>query len=147
MPHNPPKYIDITQLLLSLQHDPDLASLHTSHLEGILQQLYIVTGCDYVSYTAKIGKATFLNIFFQHANFICDNQDLSMTESNDTEQGFLTLVCRLGYETPRQLFNSITNMNHKEKHKEWYLQIRKVVPVLTEEQRPPTVTALWKHWQ
>ena len=70
-----------------------------------------------------------------------------MTESNDTEQGFLTLVCRLGYETPRQLFNSITNMNHKEKHKEWYLQIRKVVPVLTEEQRPPTVTALWKHWQ
>ena len=40
-----------------------------------LQSLFICSGCDYISYFKSIGKATFLNNFFQHAAFIC-GQDM-----------------------------------------------------------------------
>ena len=161
----PPRYININELLLSFQRDPDLASIPSTKLGQIMQQLYIVTGCDYISYFAGIGKATFLNIFFQHANFICGEQfqgDLSMTDHHNMKEVFLallrligtayfkkylsTVVSRHGFQTPRHLYNSIpATLDVEQRHKEWYLQIRKVVPVLSEDQRPPTITSLWRH--
>ncbi|SMN12414.1 hypothetical protein SPBRAN_864 [uncultured Candidatus Thioglobus sp.] len=70
IPHGPPRYVDINKLLVSFRLDPDLASLPQNQLGSIMLQLYITTGCDYISYISGIGKATFLKIFFQHAGFI-----------------------------------------------------------------------------
>jgi len=59
LPQNTPRYIDLNKLLLCFQCDPDLASLPQDQLGSILLQLYIVTGCDYVSYVSGIGKQHF----------------------------------------------------------------------------------------
>ena len=107
-------------------------------------QLYIVTGCDYISYVSGIGKATFLNCFFQHAEFITGVQSsgcLSQTEATNMKAGFLsfvrligtvyfkknlaTVVSKLGFETPNQLYNSMNkSLNDERKHREWYLSIK-----------------------
>ena len=161
------QYVDVGRLISSFQCDPDLASLPQSELGPIMLQLYAVTGCDYISFVSGISKATFLNLFFQHADFITGEQSkghLSCTETQTMQCGFMacirlvgtayfkrhlaTMVSRLGYETPNQLYNSIgrEGMCMEDHHKEWYLRIRSSIRVLTEDQRPPTITALWKHW-
>ena len=64
------------------------------------------------------------------------------------KKNLATVVSRIGLETPTQLYNSITlGSSSEEKCKEWYLRIRKVVPVLTEDQRPPMLSAFWRHWE
>lgn len=70
LPQNPPKYVDMSKLFHCLTHDPNLASLPQAKLGSIMLQLYIVSGCDSVSYISGLGKTTFLNVFFQHAEFI-----------------------------------------------------------------------------
>ena len=102
--------------------------------------------------------------FFQLADFISGNEDLSLTDSCNMHAGFLalnsvnrnsifqenlaTVVSRTELETPRQLHNSIAPAcSTEEKCKQWYLRIRAVAPVMTEDQRPPTLSALWRHWQ
>ena len=54
------------------------------------------------------------------------------------------MVSKLGFETPNQLFNSMKP--DETQHREWYLSIKRAIRVVNEEQRPPTITALWKHW-
>ena len=167
-PQYPPRYINVNKLLHAFETDPDLASVQRNKLGSIMQQLYVCTGCDYVSYVAGIGKAMFLNCFFQHADFVTGmsaDGDLSMTNDTNMNIGFLslirlfgtvyffkkhlaTIVSRLGFDTPTQLFNSIPDQgtDREGKHKQWYMLIRGVIPVLSEDQRPPTLTALWRHW-
>ena len=70
LPQADTMFVDINGLLRAFQHDPDLASLPQQQLGHIMLQTYIVTGCDYISYVSGMGKATFLKIFFQHAEFI-----------------------------------------------------------------------------
>lgn len=140
LPHKTPRYVDVHKLLLSFRYDPDLASLPQNKLGSIMLQLYIVTGCDYVSYVSGIDKVTFLNCFFQHAEFITGGQSigcLSQTEATNMNAGFLsfirligtvyfkkhlaTVVSKLGFETPNQLYNSMNlSLNDEEKHREWY---------------------------
>ena len=64
-----------------LNRDPELTALNTEHRTWIMQCLYVSTGCDYVSFFAWIGKATFLKAFFEKASFITGEQSraLSMT--------------------------------------------------------------------
>jgi len=58
-----------------------------------------------------------------------------------------TLVSKLGFETPNQLYNSINpSLSDEEKHREWYLSIKREIRILHEDQRPPTITSLWRHW-
>jgi hypothetical protein len=160
LPQGTPKYVDITKLLQSFEHDPDLASLDQGQLGSTMLQLYIVTGCDYISFFSGIGKATFLNIFFQHAEFITGEQSNGHLGQTSLSNGFLsfvrlvgtayfkrnlaTLVTKLGYETPEQLFNSMNG--DQDQHEKWYLTIRRECRIVTEDQRPPTLTALQKHW-
>jgi len=47
------KYIRLSQMSTCLKNNPDLAGFTTENLLQILQTLYIVTGCDYVSYFFK----------------------------------------------------------------------------------------------
>lgn len=62
------------------------------------------------------------------------------------KKNLATVVSRTELETPRQLHNSIAPAcSTEEKCKQWYLRIRAVAPVMTEDQRPPTLSALWRH--
>ena len=166
LPQNPPKYIDMNKLIHTFQCDPDLASLPQAKLGSIMVQLYIVTGCDYISYIFGISKAMFLKSFFQYADFITGTQAtgcLSQTEGIHKNLGYLalvrligtiyfkkhlaTVVSKLGFETPSQLFHSIDPaFSDEEKHKEWYCSIKRVILVQSEDQRPPTLTSLKRHW-
>ena len=127
LPHHQARYVNVNMLLQAFQADPDLASVQQSRLGSIMQQLYISTGCDYTSYVSGFSKAMFLNCFYQHAEFITGmsgSGDLSMTNEKDMKKGFLalirlfgtayfkknlaTVVSRLGCNTPKQLYNSLT---------------------------------------
>ena len=57
------KYVQLAQLSEALKRDPDIASLNSECLNRVMQTLFIVTGCDYISYVKLIGKKTFLDIF------------------------------------------------------------------------------------
>ena len=49
---------------LSQEGENNAWVIHSSEVIG-------TTGCDFVSYFKSLDKATILNIFFQHAEFIC----------------------------------------------------------------------------
>lgn len=51
------------------------------------------------------------------------------------------MVSKLGFDTPIQLYNSILADDREE---QWYRQIRGVLQILSEDQRPPTITFLWR---
>ncbi len=67
-------YVYFNNLVKALELDPDLASLERYELAKTFQMLFITSGCDYVSYFAGLGKASFIQAFFQHAAFISGNQ-------------------------------------------------------------------------
>ena len=164
VPHAEEKrYLHLTHLLQALQKDPDLASLPRNKLGLILQSLFISTGCDFISYFKTIGKASFLNIFFQHAEFICGPQVPGcLDDTANPSNGFLSFVRLVGTcyfkkhiaafitlfscETPVQLFNSLESST--EKHQIWLQKIRDTVSdrIVNEEERVPSYTALWRHW-
>jgi len=64
------KFLNLTELVRALRCDPDLAGIDPSILPQILQTLYVVAGCDYISFFSKFGKVTFLQYFYQHSSFI-----------------------------------------------------------------------------
>lgn len=99
LPQYPPQYVYVNKLLHAFETDPDLATVQRNKLGSIIQQLYVCTGCDYVSYVAGIGKAMFINCFFQHAEFVTGmstDGDLSMTNDTDMNVGFLSLIRLFG---------------------------------------------------
>jgi len=55
------KFLDITTLNAAFQNDPDLANIDAIILPQIL---FVCTGCDYISFFSRIGKATLLRYFF-----------------------------------------------------------------------------------
>ena len=92
----PSRFVDIHRLVEAYRYDPDLATLQQEKLPSIMLQLYAITGCDYISFTAGLGKATFLSHFYQHANFITGisarSGCLSQTSADDLNHGFLTAL-------------------------------------------------------
>ncbi len=162
-------YIDLNNMLTALALDPDLASLPQHKLPEIFQFLFICSGCDYISYFAKLGKAAFFNVFFQHATFITGGQIdglLSDISQGRIEKGFLSflrligtlyfkkhyaaIVSLRGIETPVQLFNAHAHSYHdiKTQHLIWYDDIRGIVSdrITSEEERMPSHTSMWRHW-
>ena len=117
-----------SNLLKALKNDPDLATLPENKLGKIFQTLFICSGCDYTSYFSGHGKATILNVFFQHAEFINGVQMpgcLSETSTTNKKSGFLSFIRLVGtlyfkkylsafvsvygFDTPNQLFNSFVD--------------------------------------
>ena len=85
-------YIQLTRGSLNhaVQNDPDLMSIGPNIQLQVLQTLYVVTGCDYVSFFKG-----FLNTFFQHASFISSGDPpgtLSEVHSEEVFLSFLPLV-------------------------------------------------------
>ena len=77
------KYVHVRNIVKVLQIDPDIASLSQNDLSAIFHMLFVVSGCDYISYFCGFGKGTFLNTFYQHAEFI----------SGKHSTGYLCHIC------------------------------------------------------
>ena len=120
------RYLLLNNLHTALLNDPDLASVRKDSIGVTMQTLFISTGCDFVSYFKSLGKATILNIFFQHAEFICGANTpgcLHHTLPHNRESDFLSFIRFIGtcyfkkhlpafitlygLETPKHLYNSI----------------------------------------
>ena len=169
LPHsNEQRFVSINNLQTALDNDPDLASIDRERLPSTLQMLFIVSGCDYMSYFAGIGKAAFLNAFYHYSDFITGNkQEGSLSDSSSESEmkiGFLSFVRLIGtlyfkkhlsafvalkcVQTPVQFFNSIAGQTIEERHELWYGNIRGIVSdrICSEEERMPSYTSLWRHW-
>ena len=101
LPHsNEQRFVSINDLQTALDNDPDLASIDREQLPSTLQMLFIVSGCDYTSYFAGIGKAAFLNAFCQYSNFITGNKQEGCLSDSSSESemkiGFLSFVRLIG---------------------------------------------------
>ena len=141
------RYLLLNNLHTALLNDPDLASVSRDSIGITMQTLFITTGCDFVSYFKSLGKATVLNIFFQHAEFICGANMpgcLHHTLPHNRESGFLAFIRFIGtcyfkkhlpafitlygHETPKHLYNSIdSSLQSNVKHKLWLKKIRNAV--------------------
>ena len=166
LPHLDNQFLNLNGLSESLTNDPDLATIPTESCQDILQVLFISTGCDYISYFSGFGKASFLNIFFQHAEFITSGSLVQGTlADSNIATGFLAFVrligtayfkkhlsafvSRFGLKTPGQLYNSLDNaVSLEDHHKQWLETIRAAIVerITNEEERVPSYTALWRHW-
>ena len=163
------KVLYMNRMRSALSSDPDLANITRISLSMILQTLFVVTGCDYISFFSGIGKATFLRSFFQHAEFITGatqytKGSLADTELNDDTHklGFLAFMRLIGVvyfkkyatafelDTPESYFKSfISSTTDAEKqHKVWLEELRTSIwPRITyEDDILPTTEALWRHW-
>ena len=121
------------------------------------------------SYFKSIGKAKVLNNFFQHASFIAGSNmpgSLQNTSQSNKEIDFLSFirlvgtfyfkkhlnafVALKGHKTPTHLYNSLeASLQPREKHEKWLQNIRELSSdrILNEEDRVPTFSSLWRHWQ
>ena len=157
------QYLHVEKLRSVLNRDPDLAVVPENTRLKLLQALFIATGCDYVSF-AGLGKATFMKIAFQHCSFINADSDScpgTLVDTGDTkDRGFLAFLRLVGtayfkknlpcfqYESPRVFYNSFTSSDKVLQHKQWFESIRQTVweRIDDEDQLPPSVEALWRHW-
>ena len=57
-------FVHLSSLINALNRDPDLSSVESSLLPQIHQTLFVVTGCDYISFFRGIGKVTFTQVLF-----------------------------------------------------------------------------------
>ena len=163
------KLLYMNRLIAALASDPDMASIPTSTHPNVLQTLFVVTGCDYISFFNGIGKATFLRCFYQHAQFITGftqytEGSLADThmENNTHERGFLAFLQLIGtvyfkkhanafeYDTPESHYKSFLcpDTDAKEQHSKWLEDIRKCTweRITLENEMVPSSEALWSHW-
>ena len=96
-PYSESRFLVLNNLRLALHEDPDLADIKRPALASVLQTVFVATGCDYVSFFARIGKATFLDTLFQSASFItgssmADHGTLTDQDHNKSMMAFYRLV-------------------------------------------------------
>ena len=159
------RFLHLNSLCFALARDPDLASTPASQLPKILQTAFICTGCDYISFFSGLGKATFLQVLFQHSSFINANTadypgTLADTDTGHLHAGFLVFVRLVGtayfkkhlsafkYETSRAIMNSIQESTVEVIHQRWLDHIRDTVweHIEFEDELPPSWEALRRHW-
>jgi len=94
------EYLHLSALNEALQTDQNLAVVPPEVKMKALQLLYIVTGCNYVSFFYSIGKAKFLQCFFQYAPFITSGTTypgtLADAAPHSESLGFLAFMRLIG---------------------------------------------------
>ena len=171
---SPKKYIVLNDLEKALYGDPELNFLLEKNIDlcKLMQVLYIVSGCDFVSYWCQQSKTTFFKLFFQYAKFIVGigvksvdqhiTGCLTQTEVPDSwESGLLAFfrligvvyfasnrACLHDYVSPSDLFDSIEAANALDHHHE-YLEIicKATWKGAFEDTLLPSDTALMYHWK
>ncbi|CAC5425827.1 KIF4 [Mytilus coruscus] len=162
----------MNRFIRCLESDPDLHSIEKDDLPLIIQNLFILTGCDYDSFFKDHGKTSFFKTFFKYTEFITTSSvennvigKLSLTNSDDISS-FLSFIRLIGceywrkcssaflrekLETPEQLYRTVysSNLSPKENHIAWISKIREalysIVP--SEEFYLPSFDALFLHWK
>ncbi|CAG2215076.1 KIF4 [Mytilus edulis] len=165
----------MNKLIQSMKNDPDLQCLSNNNLDdipSIFQMLYIVTGCDYVSFFRDHGKTSFYQIFFKYPDFITSNNIVKgwlgiLSDSDNRENaGFLAFLRLVGCEywrkcssaflkdridSPHYLFQSVfvETLSPLENHFNWLSKIRDALycRVPSEEFFLPSNDALFLHWK
>ena len=69
------KLLNLNGLIQALCNDPDQAHIDRALLPQVQQTLYVVSGCDYISFFSEICKATFFKYYYQYASFISSGTD------------------------------------------------------------------------
>ena len=165
--------LNITNLVQAFKTDPDLALLDQEKLPAIMQRVYAVSGCDYVSFFSGLGKATFLRYFFQYATFITAGSSHHLSTEGtlaDTDLdsnyeldylAFLRLVGTIyfkkyntGFDTSSPFthfmrFSTEPTTNELQHHNKWIENIRETTWVRTKSEREmvPSNDALMLHWK
>ena len=162
------KVLNLSQLLKAFSNDPDLVSINPTIIPQVIQTLYTVSGCDYISFFSQIGKASFLSSFFQYASFITSADDPD-TPGTLADTSFLNDKYKLGYlaflrligvvyfkkhldvESPITHFRKFTASTHTplEQHFSWLEAIRDSIwdRIAFENQMIPSNDALHLHWK
>ena len=163
------RFLNINLLQQAIRTDSDFAPVMNKNIDILkcIQSLYISSGCDFVSYFCHLGKSTFFNTFAQYALFISGEtlQDVTLSLTctdvqNDSEQGLLSFyrlilcvyfkvnrACLHDFDTPVQLYNSITCNNLLERHEKSLDIVRRASWKGTyEDQLLPSHSALRFHW-
>ena len=97
------RLLNLSNLISALQNDPDLAHVNPSVLAKVMQTIYVVTGCDYISFFSQIGKATFVRYFYQYTS--CALIGVQIKQPN-FRMDFGTVVAHpiMRWMTGRQIF-------------------------------------------
>ena len=151
----------------ALRNDSDLSSIPDIQLNHFIQTLYVVTGCDYISFFSGLGKATFLRYFFQHAKFIAGVSPPTQGSLSDTKlsddmynEGFLVFIRLIGVvylkknatafdlDSPESHFKKFLSIaDVHQQHSAWLEGIRQNIwdRITIETQMVPSTEALWRH--
>ncbi|CAC5360396.1 unnamed protein product [Mytilus coruscus] len=152
-------FFSMNRSIRCLESDPDLHSIEKDDLPLIIQNLFILTGCDYVSF---FKDHEFITTSLVENNVI---GKLSLTNSDDISS-FLSFIRLIGceywrkcssaflrekLETPEQLYRTVysSNLSPKENHIAWISKIREALysRVPSEEFYLPSFDALFLHWK
>ena len=124
--------LDLTRFVETLKGDPDLATLSDTTIPQTLQTLFVVTGCDYVSFFSGVGKSSFSkSFFFQYANFVTGSKGVG-TLCDHTKEGFLAFLQLIGTvyfkkyasafeaNSPAALYKQMdSSKSEEERHYQW----------------------------
>ena len=159
------KFIKLSEFVNTLLHDPDLVSINPSILPRVIQSLYTLSGCDYISFFSQLGKATFLSDFFEYASFITagNTDDAPGTLACTDVHGFLSFIRLIGVtyfkkhssafevESPVAHFRKCKDgaHTHLQHHQAWLESIRQTIwdRITFENQMIPSDCALRLHWE
>ena len=132
-------FIYINELCKCLKNDPDLAQIKTESIYSIMQFLFIVSGCDYISFFTGFGKTRFLETFFQYATFISADSVLYPGELGSKINGFLAFLRLVGClyykkylsafpdKSPSNFFKNFSGIDMSDVHVQWLAKIRERV--------------------
>lgn len=100
-------YLNMNMLAAMINRDPDLAMINEEHRCAVLQACYVASGCDFTSFFAGVGKATFFTALFKYTSFVCLGPGF-LHNINDTSSflAFIRLVTSAYYCRFRSAFNS-----------------------------------------
>ena len=139
------KLLSMKHLIAAFSNDPDIVNVAAATHTQVMQTLFVVTGCDYISFFNGIGKATFLKYFFQHSDFIsgdlqytCGSLSDTVMDSGSYKQVFFAFIRLIGtvyFKKHANAFDSNSPVAHYKKfmnpetdietqHRKWLEDIR-----------------------
>ena len=153
-------FININKLANCFRNDPDLSQIPNDSICSIIQFLFIVSGCDFISFFAGFGKIKFFQTFFQYASFISAGSSPPgvLNKIVNGFLAFLRLVGCLYYKryasafsdrSPVNFFKSFSGENISDIHIQWLGKIReRVWQQCNDEEKDylPSVESLRFHW-
>ena len=94
-------WINTCNILTEAESNRYLSHLGKYHVGVLLKVLFIISGCDYVSYFKNYSKLTIYKIFLENVDFICGTGNdtlgsLHQVEEHNFEMGFLAFARLMG---------------------------------------------------